>query len=92
VKALLLAALLAGTPDAGTDAPFRMESAGTTLQQDVVCATPQDVQAYDVALRTAQADAAAGTQKAVATGLIAGGLALVLGVVIGGAVVAVVKK
>jgi hypothetical protein len=92
--ALLVAALPvhAATPDGGTDTPFKLEPAGTVLQVDAVCALPTDVQAYDVALRTAQADADSGTQKAVTVGLITGAAGLVLGAVVAGIAVAYIKK
>jgi hypothetical protein len=92
MTALALAALLAATPDGGIDTPFKLEPAGTTLQVDAVCALPADVQAYDVALRTAQADASGGTQKALTVGLLTGAAGLVVGAVVAGLAVAYAKK
>ena len=91
--ALLLSLSAFASPDGGTDTPYwQPEPAGAVLQTDAVVATPQTAQAFDIALRTAQADAAAGTDKAVAVGLITGAVGLILGAVLGGVVVAVVKR
>jgi hypothetical protein len=82
-----------GAPDAGTDAPYWvMEPAGTVLQQDAVVATPQNAQSFDIALRSAQSDAAAGTQKATVVGIIMGAIGTLVGILLGALGVAVTKK
>ncbi len=68
MKALLIAAMLsqAPAPDAGTDAPSLEVvtlDAGTVLTDTMACESPEHAQAFDVALRTAQGDAAGYKQE-----------------------------
>lgn len=99
MKALLLAAMLSQAPDAGTDSPFVILAPGTVLEGPLACAKPEDAQAFDVALRSAQGDAAgfkaeilSGSGATTQWALIAAAVGFVVGGVVTGIAVAALKK
>lgn len=99
MKALLIAAFLSQAPDAGTDTPFKRLEPGTVIDEQLDCARPADAQAFDVALRSAQGDAAGykaeilnGSGATTQWALIAAAVGFVVGGVVTGIAVAALKK
>lgn len=102
MKALLLAALLSQAPDAGTDTPALEVvtlQAGTVLTEPMACESPAQAQAFDVALRSAQGDAAgfkaeilSGSGATAQWAVIAAAVGFVVGGVVTGVAVAALKK